>query len=140
MNYSPAEYFTEAAAVNSKAEMAQKRAEIPFIGDNEDMVRFGNLRYALAIRINEAVRATEIPSLEELYDILNKIDEVNDLEDKIPDQHFGYGRDGGADAKYQRYSDDRRLNTSATVIQGMIYHKFHGHKRQPSINNIIDIT
>lgn len=99
------------------------------------MQRVSQLVHALQGRLYAATNRRDVPELEELYTILNLIEEVRDLTFTIPDKDFGVGG-----VLYDKGEALGRHENSRKHIQRLIVQKTLGHVKVQSINEIIDLT
>lgn len=100
------------------------------------MQRVNQLVYSLQRKIHEATNRRDVPELEELYAILNGIDQVRDLAFNIPQDDFG----AGMGVLYDKGELLRRHENARKHIQSLIVQKTFGHVKVQSTNEIIDIT
>ena len=99
------------------------------------MQRVNQLVYGLQRRIYEATNRRDVPELEELYAILNQIEEVRDLTFNIPAKDFGVGG-----VLYDKGEALARHETARKHIQRLIIQKTEGYVKAQSVDEIIDIT
>lgn len=99
------------------------------------MLRANQLAYALQQRIYAATNTREIPELDELYDILDRIDEYRGVVFSIPPNEFGIGG-----VLYDKEEGLSRHTVARKYIQGLIVQKTMGHAKVQTTKESIDIT
>ncbi len=99
------------------------------------MQRVNQLVHGLQQRIYDATNRRDVPELEELYAILNLIEEVRDLIFSVPEKDFGVGG-----VLYDKGEALARHEAARKHIQRLVVQKTLGHVKGQSVNEIIDIT
>jgi hypothetical protein len=99
------------------------------------MLRANQLVYALRQRIYEATNSREIPELDVLYDILDRIDEYRGVVFSIPAKDFGIGG-----VLYDKGEGLSRHEDARKHIQRLIVQKTIGHAKVQSVEELIDLT